>query len=147
MRHASDTAVTLLVNIDVEDLERAIEFYTRGIGLRVRRYLGPDIVELEGALSPMFLTQQRAGSRPFLEAHQPREYSRHWTPVHLDFVVSQLEPAIRRAEAAGARAEGAIQEFAAGRYRVMADPFGNGFCLLQLTGEGYAGLEAAAGHL
>jgi predicted enzyme related to lactoylglutathione lyase len=60
--------------------------------------------------------------------------------VHLDFVVSELEPAIERAAAAGAAVEGRIREFEWGRYAVMADPFGNGFCLLQFVGRGYDAL-------
>jgi predicted enzyme related to lactoylglutathione lyase len=57
--------------------------------------------------------------------------------VHLDFVVSDLEPAIHRAESAGARCEGQVGELSWGRYVVMSDPFGNGFCLLQFEGSGY----------
>lgn len=131
---------TLLVNIDVGDLEKAIGFYTAGLGLTVRRRLASKVVELEGASSPVLLTEQPAGSLPGPQA-RPREYRRHWTPVHLDFVVPRLEPAIRRAEAAGARPEGAIQEFPWGRYLVMADPFGNGFCLLEFKGLGYASAD------
>jgi len=134
---ASDAPPTLLVNIDVADLEQAIEFYTVGICLTVRRRLGPSIVELLGASSPIFLTEQPTDSLPFAQATLRREYRRHWTSVHLDFVVHELEPAVRRAESAGARVEGETQEFAWGRYRVMADPFGNGFCLLQFLGRGY----------
>ena len=144
MSRASESPVQLFVNVDVADLERAVAFYTRGLGLGVRRRVGGEIVELEGAGAPVFLMQQAAGSAPFQGAREKRAYARHWTPVHLDFVVSQLEPAILRAEAAGAETDGEIREFAAGRYRVMADPFGNGFCLLELEGEGYAALEAGA---
>ena len=136
MSDPADAAATLLVNIDVGDLPRAIEFYSAGLGLRVRRRLASDIVELEGGSSRVFLTEHPAGSLPYPEAG-PREYRRHWTPVHLDFVVSELEPAIRRAESAGARSEGTIREFSWGRYVVMADPFGNGFCLLQFEGSDY----------
>lgn len=141
MSDSSSAAPTLLVNIDVGDLERGLEFYTAGLGLTVRRRLGPNIVELRGASSPVFLTEHPSGSLPSPEAPRPRDYHRHWTPVHLDFVVSELEPAIRRAESAGATPEGAIREFSWGRYLVMSDPFGNGFCLLQFEGSGYASLE------
>ena len=141
---SSGAVATLLVNIDVGDLERAIEFYTTGLGLLVRRRLGPEIAELEGASSAIFLTEHRAGTTPAPDGARPRDYRRHWTPVHLDFVVPDLEPAIRRAESAGAAPEGAIREFPWGRYLVMADPFGNGFCLLQFRGAGYAALETEA---
>jgi predicted enzyme related to lactoylglutathione lyase len=141
MSDSSEVVVSLLVNIDVGELATAIEFYTTGLGLTVRRRLAPDIVELRGGSSPIFLTEYPAGTQPCPGAPRSREYRRHWTPVHLDFVVSELEPAIRRAESAGAKPEGAIREFPWGRYIVMADPFGNGFCLLQFQGAGYASLE------
>lgn len=128
----------LLVNIDVGDLERALAFYTEGLGLELGRRLGPDIAELRGASCLVYLTRHAPGSRPFAEAASPRAFGRHWTPVHLDFVVSDLSPAIRRAESAGAMREGEIRDFEWGRYLVMADPFGNGFCILQFKGRGYA---------
>jgi predicted enzyme related to lactoylglutathione lyase len=132
----------LLVNIDVDDLERALRFYREGLGLRLRRRLGPDIAELEGAGCPVFLTRHPAGSPPFLGASAGREFRRHWTPVHLDFVVPDLDAAIRRAESAGATREGEVRAYAWGRYLVMADPFGNGFCVLQFEGRGYAEIAA-----
>jgi lactoylglutathione lyase len=127
----------LLVNVDVDDLERAVAFYTEGLGLRLSRRLGPDIAELEGAPSRVYLTRHAAGSRPFAQAGSSRDFRRHWTPVHLDFVVNDLGAAIERAEAAGATREGGVREFVWGRYAVMADPFGNGFCVLQFMGRGY----------
>jgi len=128
---------TLLVNIDVAEIEKAIAFYCAGLGLRVRRRLGPNTAELVGASSPIFLTQQPAGTLPFHGASSPRTYRRHWTPVHVDFVVAELESAVNRAESAGATLEGEVHASAWWRYVVMADPFGNGFCVLQFTGKGY----------
>ncbi len=142
MSDSSDAVVTLLVNIDVSDLEQAVEFYTTGLGLTVRRRLAANIVELQGASSTVFLTEHPAGTLPCPEAPRPREYCRHWTPVHLDFVVPDVELAIRRAESAGARPEGAIREFSWGRYIIMSDPFGHGFCLLQFKGSGYTNLRS-----
>ena len=124
----------LVVNIDVSDLERAIAFYAQAIGLREVRRLGPDIAELEGSSSPVFLIRHPAGTRPHPGASAGRDYARHWTPVHVDFVVPALEPAVARARAAGARVENEEpRAFPGGRYVVLADPFGNGFCLLELA--------------
>ena len=41
--------------IGVTELQRGIEFYTRGLGLQLRRRLGNTWVELEGASVPIFL--------------------------------------------------------------------------------------------
>jgi predicted enzyme related to lactoylglutathione lyase len=129
--------VQLLVNIDVDDLEKGVRFYTEALSLRVGRRLGPDFVELLGAGVPIYLLVKEAGTAPFAGALTPRNYSRHWTPVHLDFAVEDLEAAVHRAESAGATSEGAISEHAWGRMALLSDPFGHGLCLLQFTGAGY----------
>jgi lactoylglutathione lyase len=121
----------LLVNVDVGDLDLAVRFYTEALGLVLARRLGPDVAELRGASSRVYLIRHAAGSAPFVGASATRAYERHWTPVHLDFVVPDLAGAIRRAESHGAAREGGIRKFDGGRYLVMADPFGNGFCLLE----------------
>jgi predicted enzyme related to lactoylglutathione lyase len=127
----------LLINIDVDDVEEAIRFYTSALPLRLGRRFGPDFVELLGVEVPIYLLMKPAGSAPFLGAPGARDYHRHWTPVHLDFAVADLEAALRQAEAAGARREGGITAAVWGRMVQLADPFGNGLCLLQLEGRGY----------
>jgi predicted enzyme related to lactoylglutathione lyase len=57
--------------------------------------------------------------------------------VHLDWVVTDLEAAVRRATAAGATLDQDIQRRKWGRLATLADPFGNGLCLLELRGRGY----------
>ena len=127
----------VLVNIDVANLEAAIRFYTSALGLRLGRRLDHDTAELLGAEVPIYLLLKAAGSGPFAGASTRREYRRHWTPVHLDFAVEQLEAAVQRAEAAGGQREGAISEHAWGRMALFSDPFGNGFCLLEFNERGY----------
>jgi predicted enzyme related to lactoylglutathione lyase len=124
--------VELLVCIDVEDLERGIDFYSRGLGLAVGARRGPDWVELIGARVPVMLIANPAGSKPSTGAVAGRDYRRHWTPVHLDFVVADLTAAVARARAAGATQEGEIEVRAWNSIAYMADPWGNGFDLLQL---------------
>ena len=127
----------VLVNIDVDDLEKGIRFYVGGLGLTLGRRLGSQARELLGAPSPIYLLANRGGTQPFAEARSRRDYGRHWTPVHLDFAVEDLEAAVARALSAGATLEGEIVERAWGRMARMADPFGHGICLLQFKGKGY----------
>lgn len=127
----------LLVNVDVDDLEAGVQFYTRAFGLRVRRRWGDQVVELEGGGAPLYLLRKQAGTSPFAGAAEPRRYGRHWTPVHLDFGVRDLERALATAEAAGARRETDIQEHDWGRIAYLSDPFGHGFCLVTYH-EGYS---------
>jgi catechol 2,3-dioxygenase-like lactoylglutathione lyase family enzyme len=127
----------LLVNLDVDDMERAVEFYTKGLGLEVGRRFDNGFVELLGAQAAIYLLLKAANSKPFATARAGRDYSRHWTPVHLDFVVPDLDAALVRAEGAGALLEGAPSEHAYGRLALLSDPFGHGFCLLEFRGKGY----------
>jgi lactoylglutathione lyase len=129
--------VSVLVNIDVDDLERAIAFYVRAFDLRPARRFGESGVELLGAGVPIYLLVKESGSTPFPGAGRARQYGRHWTPVHLDFVTDDLDTAVAKAESAGARREGEITVHAWGRMATLADPWGHGFCLLQFSGKGY----------
>lgn len=128
----------LLVNIDVADLDQAIQFYERGVGLRLgRRLFTGTVAEMLGASSPIYLIEKPPNSSPSASTSQLRDYHRHWTPVHLDFIVQDLAVAVERAAKAGARLEGAPQAFLWGRQATMSDPFGHGFCFLQWVGRGY----------
>lgn len=127
----------VLINIDVDDLEKGIHFYTHAFDLRVGRRFGTQAVELLGAGAPMYLLMKSSGTAPFAGAPAPRDYRRHWTPVHLDLVVTDIEAAVRRAESLGARRESEIAEQEWGRLVLMSDPFGHGFCLVAFTGRGY----------
>ena len=127
----------LLANIDVDDLEKAIEFYGRALGLQLGRRLGEGIAEMLGAPSPLYLLAKPAGSAASASTQQRRDYQRHWTPVHLDFVVANIQVAVQKAKAAGAQLEGEIQTHKWGHIANMADPFGHGFCLIEFQGRGY----------
>jgi lactoylglutathione lyase len=129
--------VDVLVNIDVDDLARATEFYCAAFDLEIGRRLGDSVIELRGASSAMYLVKAASGTAVSPSVSQRRAYDRHWTPVHLDFVVTDIEPALDRARAAGARLEGDIRTHEWGRIAVMADPFGHGFCLLEFRNRGY----------
>jgi catechol 2,3-dioxygenase-like lactoylglutathione lyase family enzyme len=130
----------LLVNIDVPDLTRAIAFYEAALGLREVRRLDDAIAELAGGPCPIFLLSKPAGSAATAETgpNAPtRNYVRHWTPVHLDFVVDDLDAAVERARGAGAIAKRAPSSHVWGRMALLADPFGHGLCLLEFRGRGY----------
>ena len=93
---------TALINIDVDDLERATAFYMAAFGLTIGRKLGPAITELLGASAPIYLLEKAAGSAAGPATDDCRRYARHWTPVHLDFVVADSTRPSTAAVAAGA---------------------------------------------
>lgn len=134
----------LLVNIDVGDLQRALDFYVRAFGLRVGRRFGDGGVELLGRSAPIYLLVKPEGSAASAAAPDVRRYTRHWTPVHLDFVVPDIDAAVRQAIEAGALLEQPVGNAAWGKLALMADPFGNGFCFVQFLGRGYDEIADAA---
>lgn len=133
----ADAMLKLSINIDVDDLEKGVAFYTEALGLTPLRRFGTAAVELGGAQAPVYILQKAPAAPPFPGAKTRRDYARHWTPVHVDLLVDDIKHALARAVSAGARAESEIESYRWGRMVLMADPFGNGFCLIQLDAVGY----------
>jgi predicted enzyme related to lactoylglutathione lyase len=129
--------MNFLVNLDVDDLDAAIAFYVAAFGLEVGRRLGPTAAELLGGPAPIYLLEKPAGTLASGHAPQPRSYQRHWTPVHLDIVVDDIDSAVQQAVSAGAQLESAVTIHAWGKLALMADPFGHGFCFVQFSARGY----------
>ena len=130
----------LLINIDVPDIEAAAAFYTAAFGLRIGRRFDAEFVELLGAPVPFYLLRKDAGTSIGPAGGDTRRYERHWSPIHPDFAVDDLEQATARAVAAGAVQEGRTCEAPYGRIAMFADPFGHGFCLIEFNERGYGAL-------
>ena len=125
----------LLVNIDVPDLAEAERFYTAAFGLRPARRFGGDGLEMLGAGVPVYLLHKLAGTQA--AGDDVRNYARHWSPVHCDVAVEDIDAALERALLAGARQEGELRTANWGRIVQLADPFGHGWCLIQFSAAGY----------
>jgi len=125
----------LLVNIDVPDLKRAEAFYVAALGLTPTRRFGQGGVELSGLPVRLYLLEKPEGS--IGAGDQPHRYDRHWTPVHLDVVVDDLDAALDRALQAGAIVEQPPRTEVWGQIALLADPFGHGLCLIQFLNRGY----------
>jgi predicted enzyme related to lactoylglutathione lyase len=132
-----------VVNLDVDDLQKATQFYGAAFGLRLGRRFGRFGAEMLGGPVPLCLLVKAASTRAAESCPEQRSYERHWTPVHLDFVVEEIEAAVQNAVSAGARLEQPIATQKWGRLALMADPFGHGFCFIQFLGRGYDELADA----
>ena len=137
--------MSVLINIDVPDLEAATEFYNAAFGLHVGRRFGTDAVELLGWASPVYLLRKDAGTVGAGD-HQ-RTYERHWTPVHLDVAVDDIDGAVARAVKAGAKLEHAASPTPYGKIAMLADPFGHGLCLIEFVGRGYDAIASPSGGI
>jgi predicted enzyme related to lactoylglutathione lyase len=129
--------LTVHAYIEVTDLARGIEFYCDGLGLTEKRQLGPRWVELAGANLPIFLLSDRPATTELGATKVSRDFRLHWTPVHLDFIVTDLAEMVARLCSLGATLDREIQIREYGRMANIADPFGNGFDLIEFSGPGY----------
>ena len=121
----------IIINIDVPDLGPAIAFYTAALGLDHTRTLDDDVAELTGASATIYLLQKGPATPAVSEPPIGRDYHRHWTPVHFDLVVPDVDAAAARALAAGARRETGHVDWRGSRCVSFSDPFGHGFCFIQ----------------
>jgi catechol 2,3-dioxygenase-like lactoylglutathione lyase family enzyme len=130
----------VIINIDVPDLRTAIHFYTTALGLHHTRTLDDDVAELSGASATLYLLQKDASTPAFksppVGRTAPRNYGRHWTPVHFDLVVPDVDAAAVRAVAAGAVQETGHVNWRGSRCISFGDPFGHGFCFIQFEHHG-----------
>jgi predicted enzyme related to lactoylglutathione lyase len=61
--------------------------------------------------------------------------------VHLDFVVADLDAIVARLTGLGATLGREVKLRGYGCIAKMADPFGNGFDLIEFSGSGYDGVS------
>jgi len=107
--------VTVHAYIEVADLERGIAFYGGTLGLTLKRRLSATWVELQGASVPIFLLGNRPPVADLGGKKVRRSFERHWTPVHLDFIVDDLDVTVARALELGASLERGVQNREYGR--------------------------------
>lgn len=132
----------LMINLDVPDLDAAVAFYTAAFDLRLsRRLFGGGVAELVGLPAPLYLLAKAPGS--IAAGTHSRDYARHWTPLHFDIVVDDIDAAVARAVAAGAVLESPPSESDWGVLAALADPFGHGFCFVEWRA-GYDAVTASA---
>ena len=126
----------LEICIDVDDVGRAVEFYGRGLGLEIVEQ-HPDWAQLRLGEQVFWVMKIAAG----VAGPITRDYARHWTPVHFDFIVDDLDRAVSGALAAGGRLDREInrQREPGGSQVVVAnlsDPAGNGVDLVERRSAG-----------
>lgn len=123
--------ISVSVSIDVPDLAQGVRFYASAFGFSKLAEPVPGVVVLRAGDTRICLLEKPAGSRPSLGTQETRRYERHWTPVHVDFHVDDLKAALSAALAAGATQEQLFENPEHGSVAFCADPFGNGFCLIE----------------
>ena len=124
------TMVKVSLSIDVPDVAAAETFFAKGLGFETVRQEPPSLIMRAGTLE-VWLLPRAEGSIAVRDTDLSRSYRRHWTPIHLDIIVDDLEAALAQAISAGATQEGDIVTGEEAAIAFCVDPFGNGFCLIR----------------
>jgi len=77
----------------------------------------------------IYLQEKASGTTPLASSDIVRDYKRHWTPVHLDFICDNVDAVVAKVLAYGGLHEGG-EKGEWGSIAYCADPFGNGFCVI-----------------
>ena len=118
------------ISIDVPSLERAKSFYCSALDCSVIKDSTKGMCILDAGNVQIYLLEKHEASNPIADHPTPRTYQRHWTPVHLDFGVTDTELATEKVISCGGTCEG-HDKGDWGSISYCADPFGNGFCLIR----------------
>lgn len=117
------------VCIDVSEMEKAIQFYTKALGCELVEE-GEEYTELSADGLKVYLAKRETGSNPLIEGKAVRNFNRHWTPIHLDFTVLDVNQCVSLIIEMGGVKEGE-HNGDWGSAAFCADPFGNGFCVMR----------------
>ena len=121
--------IKISVSIDVSSLKKAEAFYVEALGCKKVRDQGPNMAVLSTENCNIYLQEKEAGTKPLVSSEVVRDYKRHWTPVHLDFLTKDIDVVVERVLQLGGLHEGG-ESGDWGSIAYCADPFGNGFCVI-----------------
>ena len=122
--------IKVTVSIDVPDLKKAEAFYIEALGCKKKRDQGGMVI-LSTENCDIYLQEKETGTKSFKSngGKTSRDYTRHWTPVHLDFLSDNVDELVAKVVALGGVYEGGeCGDW--GSIAYCADPFGNGFCII-----------------
>lgn len=120
--------LSVSVSVDVDDLEQATMFYENALSCTLKKRFSESWAVISIGELDFHLLEKK--ERSIGAPNHKRDYGRHWTPVHLDFGVEDVESIANLVEQHGGVVEG-IEKGDAADIAFCADPYGNGFCLIR----------------
>jgi predicted enzyme related to lactoylglutathione lyase len=114
----------------VPSLAQGLAFYERVFGFVETARPFPTMAILDANNVTVCMHEKAAGSKPSPSGADVRRYERHWTPVHLDLHVADLDDALGRLREAGGAVEAEFRSHGPKPVAFCCDPFGNGFCII-----------------
>jgi len=117
----------------VDDVERAVAFYTDHFGFEVRTSFAPAFADVtRGHLRLLLSGPTSSAGRPMPDGRQPEPGG--WNRIHL--IVEDLAGEVERLRAAGLTFRNDIVTGPGGRQILLDDPAGNPIELFQPAGSG-----------
>ena len=74
--------------------------------------------------SDIYLQEKEPGTKPLISSSVVRDYERHWTPIHLDFICDNVDELVSKIVELGGLHEGG-DSGDWGSIAYCADPFGH----------------------
>ncbi|MFT5849958.1 MAG: putative enzyme related to lactoylglutathione lyase [Patiriisocius sp.] len=121
--------IKISVSIDVSELKKAEIFYIEALGCKKVRDQGSNMIVLSVYNADIYLQKKEPGSKPIPSSEVVRDYGRHWTPIHLDFLCTNVDERVKKVVELGGLHEGG-ESGDWGSIAYCVDPFGNGFCII-----------------
>lgn len=122
--------VAVSISIDVPELAPAVGFYTNALACTKLRDQPPNSAVVAAGNLEIHLLVKEPGTNPVSNCPAKRSYERHWTPIHLDFLIEDVQGAVTKILEFGGAHEG-HEKGEWGEIAYCADPFGNGFCVIR----------------
>jgi catechol 2,3-dioxygenase-like lactoylglutathione lyase family enzyme len=113
---------TVNVRYMVDDVDQAIEFYTRMLGFEVLTSASPAFADVKRGNLRLLLSGPRSSAgRPMTDGEQPSPGG--WNRIHL--IVDDLNSEVERLRVAGATFRNEVVEGPGGKQILLIDPAGN----------------------
>lgn len=126
---SADVKSSVHVSIDVPELEAGLRFYGAVFGFVEKARPFPTMAILDASNVTVCMHEKAAGTRSSPGGADERRYERHWTPVHLDLHVPDLDAVLTKVRAGGGMVESEFRTQGPMPVAFCSDPFGNGFCV------------------
>ena len=107
----------------VDDVDAAIEFYTKRLGFKLEMHPAPPFAEISRGDMHVYLTQPGGGGGGTPMPSGERQVPGGWNRIHL--IVEDLDATIAQLEAAGSRFRNNVVQGVGGKQVLLEDPSGN----------------------
>lgn len=128
--HTHTARPSVHLSIDVPNLEAGLRFYGNVFGFIEKSRPFPTMAILDAQNLTVCMHEKAAGTTSSAGGSDVRRYERHWTPVHLDLHVPDLDAVLEKIRAEGGLIENEFRTQGPRPVAFCSDPFGNGFCVI-----------------